>query len=145
MSEHIEDKVSEGGGKKSPNPVVGYWECGRGGRAAVTQTRRSGRHFNTQCDCCGFIQGTGKARQQDIWDNAEFLPAVTVRCPSNVTADKPKAEPKPKIEESTDFNPSESEPTEESTELTEVTNGGNGKLVAGALLLLSAGVGLWLG
>ena len=146
MTEEIENKDTTGAKQKTaPNPIVGYWKCERGGRASVTQTRKRGRHFNTSCDCCGFVQGTGKARQQDIWDNAEFEPGLTVACPSNVSSDKAKSKPKPEPKEATDFNPNESESTEESTELVEAETSGRGKLVAGALLLLSAGVGLWLG
>jgi hypothetical protein len=140
-----------------PNPVIGSWQCSEGGSAEVKQTKKRGRHFYTQCECCGLQQGTGAALQQRIWDEAEFLPGVAVVRPSNVLekgntvsetgasepakATEPASEPEPKAPG--DFDPNEPEPISEP----EPTQSGfsGAKIIAGLALLAAAGVGAWMG
>ncbi|WP_444959534.1 hypothetical protein [Microbulbifer sp. VVAC002] len=73
-------------GKRQPqNPVIGSWQCPEGGTAVVRQASKRGRHFYTQCDCCGVNMGTGAARQTKIWREAEFQAGADVFKPSNVS------------------------------------------------------------
>jgi hypothetical protein len=137
----------------SPNPILGYWKCERGGRAEVRQTKKKGRHLYTQCQCCGLNQGTGDARQQQIWDEMETLPEATIVRPSNVQETKPylsedgatepkkPSEPEPKAP--SDFDPAEPEPESEPEPTASGFSGT--KLVAGLALILAAGAGAWMG
>lgn len=135
------------------NEIIGYWTCPEGGKAEVTQTKKRGRHFNTRCDCCGFNQGTGAPRQQKIWDQAEFLPGVTVVRPSNVTetqAKPPVNEPEPEtvpatveqpaLTELDDYDPDElSDPEPEpETEQAPPAAGSGLRKAAGVSLILGA-------
>lgn len=94
---------------REQNPLLGHWTCPEGGRAEVYQTKKAGRHFYTHCDCCGLMQGTKVARQQRIWDEAEFIAGVSVVAPSNVVMDKSRvieSAPTVKVPQG-DFDPSE--------------------------------------
>lgn len=135
------------------NPKLGTVRCPAGNTADVYQTRKRGRHFYTRCDCCGLMQGTGKQRQQFIWDNADFQ--TDAHRPSNVTespesqgevVDQPAAEPKPEASEPAgDFDPTaESEPEPESTEPEPTSGGAKAGLVAVGLTLLAGAVGVWM-
>lgn len=127
------------------NEVLGHWTCEQGGRAEVMQTKKRGRHFYTRCDCCGLNQGTGQKRQQRIFDEAEFSDRAALVIPSNVEVGNvipDKSEPVPKPEPA-DFDPTEPEPESEPSG---VTSGAVGfkKFIPGAVLLLAAGVGVWM-
>lgn len=137
----------------SDKPILGTWTCERGGTADVRQTVKKGRHFYTQCGCCGLNQGTGAKRQQDIWDNATFVDGSTVVRPANVSETKaavndptglPESETKPQpiSEPVGDFDPTEPEPGSE----TERSSPGfdRGKIFAGVALVLAAGAGIWM-
>lgn len=146
----------------SKNELLGHWTCERGGKAEVRQTIKKGRHFYTQCECCGLQQGTGQARQQQIWDEGDFIPGKAFVKPANVT-DKPERAPvnepaiehkpsepesepasEPESEPVSDFDPNQSEP-ETDTEAAPVGRTVNkGALLSGAALLVAAGVGAWL-
>lgn len=131
----------------SDNPLLGHWTCERGGRAEVRQTVKKGRHFYTNCDCCGMNQGTGVRRQQEIWDKAEFIDKTVVVRPSNVAIDV-AAVNEPVVEKvesvkpgpAEDFNP-KTEPVEQ---LPAEQKQGFVKFVPGLVLLVAAGVGAWL-
>ncbi|WP_339074924.1 hypothetical protein [Teredinibacter turnerae] len=130
--------------------TVGHIQCAAGNRAEVRQAVRRGNHFYTVCDCCGTNQGTGKARQQWIWDNAEFIAGATVKKPINVTDEKPvvsesSVESEPvQIEAGTgDFDPAEPVETESAPAVKTGETGMGSKLV-GVGLLLASGLGAWL-
>lgn len=139
---------------ENQNPKLGTVRCPAGGVADVYQTRKRGRHFYTRCECCGLMQGTGQKRQQYIWDNAEFLPGVTVHKPANVE-DAGKGEPEQTGGEQTggklaysapepDFDPAE-EPEEpgqegENENKRPIRTG----LAALGVTLLAVGAGLWM-
>lgn len=119
--------------------------------AAVRQTKKKGNHFYTQCDCCGLNQGTGAVRQQAIYDKAEFTPGVTFARPSNVVEKSkqvseasvaPALEAKAQSEPEPDFNPNEPEPVSEPEPKS--SGGLSAKLIAGAVFVVAAGVGLWM-
>lgn len=125
--------------------------------AEVYQTKKRGNHFYTKCDCCGLNQGTGASRQQEIWDKATITPGLTIVKPSNVTeksepvtekpaleAAKPsEPEPKKASEAKADFDPSEPEkPSEPEPE--RAGSSLNGKLIAGAVFIIAAGLGAWM-
>lgn len=110
---------------REKRPIIGHWVCSEGGRAEVTQTVKRGNHFNTKCDCCGFVQGTGAKRQTAIWQTADFFEGATVIKPANVSESDAKEinrEPekagddvsKVTEPEQADFDPSESVPEPES-------------------------------
>lgn len=140
----------------SDNVLLGYITCPKGSRAEVRQTIKKGRHFYTNCgkECCGLVQGTGAVIQQDIYDNAEFLPGVTIVKPANVVEKSepvgepkrieaaPESEPeaKPKREPQSDFDPVESE-----VEAVPSEPRGLVRFVPGIVLLVAAGVGVWMG
>jgi hypothetical protein len=132
------------------NQLLGYWVCDQGARAEVRQTKKQGRHFYTRCDCCGLNQGTGKKRQQLIYDNTEFIPGVTVTRPAgveekslSVVADQPEKTEKTETELLTDsdFNPNEPEETER-PQVAE--NGLKKAIVPGVIFLLAVGAGIWM-
>lgn len=146
-------------GKRQPqNPVIGHWQCTEGGKAEVRQAAKRGRHFYTQCECCGVQMGTGAARQTKIWNEAEFLPGVNVIKPGNVTdegqgeslpAVREAAEPKPEPAKGGDgeaggrWKPGMGEPEETETE-TEQPSGNRGPLVALGVALAALGAGVWM-
>lgn len=135
------------------NILLGHVKCSQGGRAEVRQTSKRGRHFYTRCDCCGLNQGTGAARQQHIYDNAEFIAGVTIVKPSNVdeTSDavgdskrieavqESEREPAPKREAVGDFDPTASESEPEKSEPRGLV-----RFLPGVILLAAAGVGAWM-
>lgn len=138
------------------NPQLGYWTCERGGKADVYQTLKKGRHFYTKCSCCGLNQGTGTARQQAIFDEAEFFQEVTIARPSGVVdkADpgavvndppkvehKPKQKPEPKA--APDFDPTL--PVDEPVQVIDEPKKGFARFLPGVILLVAAGVGAWMG
>lgn len=139
---------------KPRNEKLGTWTCDAGGVADVFQTKKLGKHFYTHCDCCGLNQGTGTARQQKIFDEAEFINKATVVVPSNVNVGKigvvstvPPELEKPADKNSgapaKDFDPSEPVPQsvgqqEESKPFP------TGKFIAGIAFMLAAGAGIWL-
>lgn len=86
--------------------VIGKYTCPVGGaEAQIQQGNRKGKHFITRCECCGFNQGTGKARQQRIWDEAEWI-GETPEPPVNVTVTKSEgSRPKTETEPDRDFEP----------------------------------------
>lgn len=139
--------------------VLGHWTCSEGNQAVVTQTKNGG-HFFTKCDCCGYSQGRGAARQAKIWRDAVWLEGVTPRRPNNVpeTADTvpepepvkevpevpevPKAKPEQADTGGGDFDP-EIEPEAEPEPEPEASSG-LGKVIAGCVFLGVAGVAaLW--
>lgn len=139
------------------NPLLGHWQCERGGTASVRQTTKKGRHFYTNCECCGLNQGTGEDRQQAIWDEAKFIPGTSFVKPANVSDTKQKApvnEPEPapepeKLEqtkraEPSDFDPTQSEPESETESEPSEPKAWKGKAFAGIALILAAGVGAWM-
>ncbi|WP_341937194.1 hypothetical protein [Marinimicrobium sp. C2-29] len=143
----------------SKNELLGHWTCEQGGKAEVRQTTKRGRHFYTQCECCGLNQGTGKVRQQKIWDEAQFVTGVTIIRPSNVTDNRREApvnepalehqkpsEPasEPESESLGDFDPTQSEPESEAEAPAEGRSLNKGALLSGLALITAAGVGAWL-
>ena len=137
--------------------VLGHWTCSEGNQAVVTQTKNGG-HFFTKCDCCGYSQGRGAARQAKIWRDAVWLEGVAPRRPNNVpeTADTepepvpevpevpevPKAKPEQADTGGGDFDP-EIEPEAEPEPEPEASSG-LGKVIAGCVFLGVAGVAtLW--
>lgn len=134
------------------NPKLGTVGCPAGGVADVYQTRKRGKHFYTRCECCGLLQGTGQKRQQFIWDNAEFLPGVTVHKPANVddtgkgeaepeAAQEPESAPEP----ASDFDPAaEPEPVNQELEQEQSGSGIKTGLAAVGVTLLAVGAGLWM-
>lgn len=127
------------------NPLLGHWTCEQGGRAEVRQTKKQGRHFYTRCECCGLNQGTGKKRQQAIYDNTEFLQGVTVSRPSGVedkgrvVSEQPEIEPEKLPPPTGDFDPGEVEDDEQPQEADSKP-----KLLALGAFALALGVGAWL-
>lgn len=100
------------------------------------------------------MQGTGQKRQQFIWDNAEFLPGVTVHKPANVE-DTGKGEPEqaeaklansaPEAEEPvTDFDPAEEPVQEEDKPSPSQERAIRKGLAALGVTLLAVGAGLWM-
>jgi len=133
---------------KEINILLGHWTCERGGRAEVRQTKKAGRHFYTRCDCCGLIQGTGSKRQQDIYDNAEFIPGVIVVRPSSVNEksakvvdEQPKKEPEKIGAPVQDFDPTlkTDEPEKEPA-----AKKGLSVFVPGLVFVVAAGLGVWI-
>lgn len=136
------------------NELLGHVTCPQGGRAEVRQTKKAGRHFYTSCECCGLNQGAGQARQQHIYDNAEFLQGVTVVRPSNVTETaKPVNDPEPvkpaeasepeskgQLEPVGDFDPAATEPESNNAPASR----GLVRFLPGVILLAAAGVGAWM-
>ncbi len=136
---------------ESKNPILGKIKCELGSYAEVRQTIKRGRHFYTDCECCGKNQGTKQKRQQKIWDEAEFLEGAVVVKPSNVTDTvKPTqsevvSEPEGQVqaESDDDFNPNaDLETADEDAP----ASGSKIKKAAAAVgvVLLGVGGGLWL-
>ncbi|WP_127455164.1 hypothetical protein [Streptomyces sp. B29(2018)] len=149
-------------GKRKPqNPVIGHWQCPIGGRAIVRQATKRGRHFYTQCDCCGVQMGTAAQRQTKIWQEAEFSPpdGVTVYKPNNVNDEHqaPANLPAPGEFEAVDpekpaspeaaerWKPGQSEPAEGDQEPEQPTSGNRGALVALGVAAIAAIGGAWMG
>lgn len=132
---------------KTVNPKIGVWKCERGGIAEVFQTTKRGRHFYTRCDCCGLNQGTGAGRQQQIFDEAQFIDRAAIAIPSGVTVggakviDLPPPEPE-KI--ALDFDPTEPPAPSETKSEPEQTGAGFKRFLPGVLFIAAAGVGLWM-
>ncbi len=131
---------------KTQNQKIGTWECERGGAADVFQTVKRGRHFYTKCECCGLNQGTGAGRQQQIFDEAQFIDKTAVVIPSGVTAGGARViesapEPK-KIESVSDFDPAQ--PLESEPKAVATSDRSMVRMMPGVLFLLAAGVGLWM-
>lgn len=144
-------------------PVIGHWTCEEGGQAEVTQTRRIGKFFNTRCDCCGFSQATGKARQQKIYNTAVWVSGAVVDLPKGIVeksasapepapeqAPKPEPKPEQKPPSSGDFVP-EPEPEPEPEQRPNAAPISSekppkqwGKLAAGLVFLgTAAAVSIW--
>jgi hypothetical protein len=133
------------------NQKIASWVCERGGQADVYQTVKRGRHFYTRCDCCGLNQGTGAARQQQIFDEAVFLDRSAVAVPSGVSAAGAKVveqEPvkKPAAESvnpgpGADFDPSA---IVESGEQEQEKPRSALRFLPAVALLVAAGAGLWM-
>lgn len=133
---------------KPVNDIIGSWVCAYGGAAEVYQTKKQGRHFYTRCDCCGLNQGTGKSRQQSIWDSAKFIDKTSIAVPSGVEVggfieaekvgapSEEKGEPGP----AADFDPAEiqSEPAAVKAE------GVLSKLAPFLVVALAIGAGAWM-
>jgi len=116
------------------NPIIGHWTCPNGSRAEVSQTARRGAALAYDCgnECCGYTAPPGRGMQQDIWDNALWLPGATVRKPSKVvdtpektegvTIEQPKQTEKvtaPAAQASADFDPSAAAEESEAETVTE--------------------------
>lgn len=149
-------------GKRQPqNPAIGRWRCPLGGDAVVRQASKRGRHFYTQCECCGVQMGTAAARQTKIWREAEFSPpdGVNVYKPGNVSDEggelpaksepveaKPEAARTEQPEAVDRWRPGDMEAaageTETETEAPAPRN--RGALVAGVVGLLALVGGAWL-
>lgn len=133
------------------NELLGYWTCPEGAKAEVYQTKKQGRHFYTRCDCCGLNQGTGKTRQQSIFDTAEFLNRDAVVIPSGVVvgavvndSEQPKTPASESEQPKADFDPQQMK-AEQAQE--RPTNNGKGilKTIAPfAVLALAVGAGAWM-
>jgi hypothetical protein len=132
------------------NQKIASWVCERGGQADVYQTVKRGRHFYTRCDCCGLNQGTGSARQQQIFDEAVFIDKGTIVVPSGVSVSGAKVvdlDAVKKIEGeglgrgAGDFDPSEAvdsvEPAPEKPRSAL-------RFFPVVVLLAAAGAGLWM-
>jgi hypothetical protein len=124
------------------NQLLGHWTCERGGRAEVRQTKKQGKHFYTRCECCGLNQGTGKVRQQAIYDNTEFVAGITVTRPSgveekslSVVADQPEKAPE---NSPGDFDPNEPVDSEETEQPAKKS-----WLVPLVIFAAAVGAGLW--
>lgn len=133
---------------KPINEVLGTWTCSAGGEAQVFQTKKQGKHFYTRCDCCGLNQGTGKARQQSIWDNAKFIDKSSLAVPSCVDVggfiefEQPgRKEDTKQPEQSSDFDPSEMK-TEQVQQPQKSTIS---KLAPFLVVAAAIGVGAWMG
>lgn len=131
---------------KQTNPKIGHWTCEQGGDAEVFQTVKRGRHFYTKCECCGLNQGTGAARQQRIFDGAQFIDRAAIAIPSGVTIaggkviDQPAQEPE-KV--ALDFDPTEPAEGEVVSERPPVEANFK-RFLPGILFVAAAGVGLWM-
>lgn len=133
------------------NQKIASWVCERGGQADVFQTVKRGRHFYTRCDCCGLNQGTGSARQQQIFDEAVFLDKSAVVIPSGVSASgakviEPDPEKKPAVENighvpGDDFDPSAV--VDDVEPVTEKPRSAM-RFFPAVVLLAAAGFGLWM-
>lgn len=137
------------------NPKIGTWTCERGGNADVFQTIKKGRHFYTHCECCGLNQGTGSRRQQQIFNEAQFIDKTAVVIPSGVSMSESakviEHEPaKPALEKITsdelaDFDPKEIPADEPAQKPADKKPGGFARLLPGlALFAVAAGAGLWM-
>ena len=128
------------------NQLLGHWKCERGGNAEVYQTKKRGSHFYTRCECCGLNQGTGAGRQQDIYDNAVFLPGLTVVKPTNVGEQKAKVieSDSPgdtgKLPPPRDFDPAVDVPPEPQ----EPEKKASGVLLPLSIFIAAVGAGLWI-
>lgn len=131
---------------RAVNQKIGVWTCERGGVADVFQTVKRGRHFYTKCECCGLNQGTGAGRQQQIYDEAQFIDSAAIVIPSGVVAGGAKVieqKPEPEKIEDEDFDPSE--PVQGETKQKAVASGGGfRRFLPGVILLAAAGVGAWM-
>ena len=129
---------------KTVNQKIGTWECERGGLADVFQTVKRGRHFYTKCECCGLNQGTGAGRQQQIFDEAQFIDKTSVVIPSGVTVGGARvieSAPEPKKIE-LDFDPAQ--PVESESKAVQVKERSIVRFVPAIAFLAAAGVGLWM-
>jgi hypothetical protein len=135
------------------NQKIGTWKCERSGVADVFQTVKRGRHFYTRCDCCGLNQGTGSARQQQIFNEAQFIDKSAVVIPSGVSMaakviEHEPVKPEPaKLEDkrpgNADFNPKEM-PADEPVKAPADKKPGFMRFLPGVILLAAAGVGVWM-
>lgn len=69
------------------NPVLGHMSCTRRGcseRVDVHQAKRRGAQLYLRCPGCKRIDPTGTPAQQQIWDEAEWLPGAEVKRPAGV-------------------------------------------------------------
>lgn len=138
------------------NPKIGTWKCERGGAADVFQTVKKGRHFYTHCECCGLNQGTGSRRQQQIFNEAQFIDKTSVVIPSGVSMSESSESSKviehepvrPALEKipnaaAADFDPKEIPADEPKPSDKKIA--GIARFLPGlALFALAAGAGLWM-
>lgn len=142
--------------QKPINEKIGTWVCGGGGVADVYQTKKQGKHFYTRCDCCGLVQGTGKALQQRIYDTAKFIDKSAIAVPSGVDigafldaevgqefkqTEAPVNNDKQQSE-AVDFDPTE---IEESEPVRREGVGFFKKIVPFFVVAAAVGVGAWMG
>lgn len=126
------------------NEKLGTWTCSNGGEAGVFQTKKNGRHFYTRCECCGLQQGTGKTRQQRIWNEAQWLvPVDQIAKPSNVDGElicnDKGPQPYEEIDQEFDFDATDD--PEPQGQVIEHDSGFNAYRVLGGLALIGAAVG----
>lgn len=133
------------------NELLGYWVCPEGARAEVYQTKKQGRHFYTRCDCCGLNQGTGKTRQQSIFDTAEFLNRDAVVIPSGVVvgavvndSEQPKTPANESEQQKTDFDPQQMKAEQAQSVQPEKSGGAFKAILPLAILGLAIGAGAWM-
>ena len=141
---------------KPSNEKIGTWVCSNGGVADVYQTIKAGRHFYTRCNCCGLVQGTGKALQQRIYDNAKFIDKGAIAVPTGVDIgafldaevgreiEQPKAPVNDDKQQNAavDFDPNE---IEQSEPVRGESGGILKKIAPFAVVAAAIGAGIWRG
>jgi hypothetical protein len=82
----------------------------------IHQAKRRGAQLYLRCPKCKRIDPTGIPAQQQIWDEAEWLPGAEVKRPAGVV-DRPATEPV--------TEPATEKPTEQLTEVVTKSGAGN--------------------